>query len=612
MRRLLTILLALAPLACADPPLPRCADIALGTSNCQPTAADTKEARREFDSGLKFIDAGDTRAALKRFEVAAKLVPQNVEYITAREISRQRAVMDLLQSANDLMLGGKRIEALASYRAALDIDPQNEFAMQRLKAAVDNTSLPTIKQAKLVQESPEIRVKPDPGTRNFHFRGDTRELLIQVAKEYGIEATFEESVTSRRVRFDLDAGDYETAMAAAMRVTRTFAVALSSKQILLLANNPNNRREFDRMSLRTFYVPDAMAPQELNELVSTLRTLFEVRFITQSASASTITLRAPQKTLEAATRFMETLSLERPQVMLDIKAYEVSESTIRQLGVDLPNSFQMFHVPTEAQNLLGGQSIEDIVNQLISSGAINQAGSTSISALIAQFLSGAQTSPLQQPFATFGGGITLFGITFPGTTVRLNLNESKVSNLEHLTLRASQSNPAVMKIGTRYPVVNASFSPIFNTRAISQVIQNQSFAAPFPSFTYEDLGFNLKATPRIHRSGDVTMDLEVQIRALSGQALNGVPVISSREYKGAISVRDGQPAVLAGMVSQNEQRSVQGLPLLSKIPVAGYAVSAENKQNNDNELLIVITPRIIHSPERDASPQIPLPTAAAP
>jgi len=612
MRRLLTILLTLAPLACADPPLPRCADIALGTSNCQPTAADTKEARLEFDNGLKFIDAGDTRAALKRFEVAAKLVPQNIEYITAREVSRQRAVMDLLQSANDMMLGGKKIEALAAYRAALDIDPQNEFALQRLKAAVDNTSLPAIKQAKLVEQSPEIRVKAEPGTRNFHFRGSTRELLLQVAKAYGIEATFDESVTSRRVRFDFENGDYETAMAAAMRVTKTFAVALSSKQIFVLANNPNNRREFDRMSLRTFYVPNAMTPQELNELLSTLRTLFEVRFITQSASASTITLRAPQKTLEAATRFMETLSLERPQVMLDIRAYEVSESTVRQLGVDLPLSFQVFHVPTEAQSLLGGQSIDDIINQLIASGAINQAGSTSISALIAQFLSGAQSSVLQQPFTTFGGGITLFGVTIPGASARLNLNESKVTNVEHVTLRASQANPAVMKIGTRYPIINASFSPIFNTRSISQVIQNQSFIAPFPSFTYEDLGVNLKATPRIHRSGDVTIDFELQIRSLSGQSLNGVPVISSREYKGAISVKDGQPAVLAGMVSQSEQRSVSGLPLLSKIPIAGRAVSSENKQATDNELLIVVTPRIIQSPERDTSPQIPLPTAATP
>ena len=117
---------------------------------------------------------------------------------------------------------------------------------------------------------------------------------------------------------------------------------------------------------------------------------------------------------------------------------------------------------------------------------------------------------------TFGGGLTLFGLNAGGVgiTPTFSLNESDIKNLEHVTLRASQNDPAVMKIGERYPIINATFAPIYNTAAISQVIGNQSYIAPFPSFNFEDLGLILKATPFIHANQDVTMKLELQLRSL--------------------------------------------------------------------------------------------------
>ena len=66
-----------------------------------------------------------------------------------------------------------------------------------------------------------------------------------------------------------------------------------------------------------------------------------------------------------------------------------------------------------------------------------------------------------------------------------------------------------MKIGERYPLVNATFAPIYNTPAIAQVIGNSSYKAPVPSIQYEDLGLNLKATPVIHADRDVTLNLEL-------------------------------------------------------------------------------------------------------
>ena len=65
--------------------------------------------------------------------------------------------------------------------------------------------------------------------------------------------------------------------------------------------------------------------------------------------------------------------------------------------------------------------------------------------------------------------------------------------------------------------------PIYNSAAISQVLGNQSYSAPFPSFSFEDLGLNMKATPMIHSNTDVSLKLEINIRTLGGQNVNGIP-----------------------------------------------------------------------------------------
>ncbi len=120
---------------------------------------------------------------------------------------------------------------------------------------------------------------------------------------------------------------------------------------------------------------------------------------------------------------------------------------------------------------------------MISGGGINQANSSAISGLLAQLQGQGQSGIFSQPLATFGGGLTLMGLSLDTLAAQLSLNESWVKHLDHATLRAAQGNDMTFRLGQRYPVINASFAPIFNTSAISQVLQNGSFQAPIPSFT---------------------------------------------------------------------------------------------------------------------------------
>ena len=564
------------------------------------TPKELAEARRAFTKGVKLKSAGKLDQAYDKFEKAAELNPHNLDYITAREFTRQQLVMEALQRGNKAMKENHEIVAMADFRRAIEYDPTNDFALQRLRDSMPEDLQPASQPMRIVEQSTPIQLLPSEAHHSFHFRGDARALLTQVAQSYGVVAEFDDSVQSRRVRFDIEDVNFSTAINAATQVTKTFWVPLSSLQLLFAADTVENRRNLERMSLRTFYLPDVSSEQQLNEMMNSLRVLLNLRYIAVQKSQSTITIRAEQPVVEAAARLLESLSAGTPEVMLDMRVYEVSSTLARQIGTAWPTQFTMFNIsPALLAGL--GQNAQSLINQLIASGGINQANATAIQALLAQ-LSNQSSSILSQPFATFGGGLTLFGLTTGGTgiTINFSLNDSNLRDLEHVTLRAGQNDPAVLKVGERYPLVNATFSPIYNTPAIAQVIGNASYQAPFPSFYFEDLGLIMKATPVIHAERDVTLKLELAIRSLGTQTVNGMPIINNREYTGTITVKDGESSVVTGLLSRADALSLVGYPFLSRVPGLNYAAAEHNNNAMDDELMVVITPHVVRMPERNS------------
>jgi hypothetical protein len=111
--------------------------------------------------------------------------------------------------------------------------------------------------------------------------------------------------------------------------------------------------------------------------------------------------------------------------------------------------------------------------------------------LLAQ-LQSQPNSIFSQPLATFGGGLTFSGVSLDQLAATLSVNESWSRAISRATLRAGQGKEATFHVGERYPILNASYAPIFNSPQISQVLGNQSYVPPFPSVSYEDLGLNLK------------------------------------------------------------------------------------------------------------------------
>jgi Flp pilus assembly secretin CpaC len=597
--------------ASAVPPPISCANGVVGGINCVPTKKEVKEAREAFARGLKLNDRRQIEAAFTEFDQAARLVPQNPQFLTARETLKAQLVFKHVERGNILLAEDARMRAAAEFRAALDLDPTNDFVLERmteatrtqtssLPASIDSVTMnPVVAR---IAESEEIHLQPAEGNATFHFSGTVHSLFDQLGAAYSVKVQFDDSVQERQIRFNVDNVDFFTALQLACEVSKTMWAALSSRQMLIAADTSANHRQFDRLSLRTFILPPHSTPQEASEFINVLRNMFDLRFITSGLTNNTVEVRGSQPALEAAAELLAQLDNQRPQVMLDIRVFQINHQLTRNIGLHIPNTFTMFNIPAIALAGLGGQNIQQLINQLISSGGINQAGNTALSGLLAQ-LGGQSNSIFSQPLATFGGGLTFMGLSLDQLSAALSLNESWVRSLENMSMRAGQGTDASFHLGERFPIQNASYAPVFNSSQISQVLGNQSYIPPFPSVTYEDLGLTVKAKPTVFGDGTVNLHLEMQVRSLTGQADNGVPVISNREYNGSINLKDGEPAFVAGEISRTDTLSMSGIPGLGFIPGLNMAMVNNTKQHNEDELLIAITPHVVSNFRRD-TPEI--------
>jgi Flp pilus assembly secretin CpaC len=94
----------------------------------------------------------------------------------------------------------------------------------------------------------------------------------------------------------------------------------------------------------------------------------------------------------------------------------------------------------------------------------------------------------------------------------------------------------------------------------------------------------------------VSLKVELNLRALAGQTVNNIPVIANREYTGSITLKNEESGVVAGLISKADSVSLSGYPFLSRVSAATYATSVHNKNVNDDDLLILMTPHIVQMP----------------
>jgi len=135
----------------------------------------------------------------------------------------------------------------------------------------------------------------------------------------------------------------------------------------------------------------------------------------------------------------------------------------------------------------------------------------------------------------------------------------------------------------------------------TSVISNTRIAQqPYPGSEYIDIGLKVKATPTLHDDNEVTLQLEFEIKALSGTNQNGIPIISNRSITQAVRLKEDETSIVTGLLNREETKTITGLPGFANLPVAGYLFGVRDNSFTNDELLILITPRRVRAPIRDS------------
>lgn len=189
------------------------------------------------------------------------------------------------------------------------------------------------------------------------------------------------------------------------------------------------------------------------------------------------------------------------------------------------------------------------------------------------------------------GAGNLLSWTFLGSSaaaiVQALDNVTDVRTLSSPSVMAQNNREAVLNVGQKIPVASVSFNP-----------QTGGDTGTYSQVQYLDTGIILKVRPRISRDGMVFLDIVQEVSKPTGIAdkFGNVRIDTSKVTTSAVAT-SGETVVLAGLISEGSGSNSSGVPGLSRIPVLGGLFGTQGKSKNRDELVVLITPTVVRSPQ---------------
>lgn len=192
------------------------------------------------------------------------------------------------------------------------------------------------------------------------------------------------------------------------------------------------------------------------------------------------------------------------------------------------------------------------------------------------------------PGALAGAGLSIYGNIGNNFNVIVNAlqSDSRFKVMSRPTIFTGNNQKGVISAGQRIAVPTNSF--------------NSGATGQSTNIEYQDVLLSLEVVPLVNSENDVTLQIALlNDEVIGSQNITGVgevPTIGRREVLTTVTVPDGSTIVLGGLISSTVRESVSGIPLLSDIPGLGKLFSSTTTEDDRQELMIFIQPRIVDDP----------------
>jgi type II secretory pathway component GspD/PulD (secretin) len=425
-----------------------------------------------------------------------------------------------------------------------------------------------VEQARLMR--PPVEVRPDRKVTDFKLNTTLQEAYETVAREFGLDVLFDSDYQgSQSIRFELSGCDFQQAILALNDVADSFIVPVSPKLFLVAADNEQKRTELEPVIALLIPIPDAMTPEDVTQLAQAVQQSLDIQRLQVDTTRRQVFVRDTVTRVRMAEALLEHLAKPKAELLLDVELLSVSDGSRLNLGLGLPSAFPIENLSTIWNNQ---PSVADTAATLLG----------------------------------IGGGKTIFGLAVGSASLVANKVVSEARLVSRFRVRASHGMPASLHVGERFPIINARFSPILVNEEIQDSIDSGEFVEPFPSFTFEDLGLVLEFTPQVHSAREVTLDLQVQFRLLTGSTANDIPIIANRELNSLVRLTDGEFAMISGIAMAQNFSLRSGVALLSDIPWLGNLFSRYTKEKLVSDLIVLVRPHIVRLPPAELAPSLTL------
>ena len=498
----------------------------------------------------------DYDLAVAEYTKAARARPTDRGVRLALDRAKIRASQDHFSRARRHTATGHTEEALIDYQLAAELNPasgdiQNELrtlrAQMRTQIALDRggkTTLEALIKDSLAAPLPGADVPADvtlPDSLIFR-EASARDVFTAIGKFANLSVSFDPAFRDTAVSIDLRKAPLAEALNSVGTVTRNFWRVTAPRTIAVIPDTAAKRREYEEEIVRTFFLSNA----DLKETVDVLRIVVDARRLAPVAASNAITIKDTPERVAAAGRIIQAIDKARPEVVIDVELLEVDRTRLRDYGLQIASPAE---APTgiDGQAAIGGDSLtlRDLKNLTTSDVLLTN---------------------------------------LPGLFYRLLKSDSNTRTLANPQLRASEGISAQARFGERVPVPVTTFAPI-----AAGGVQTQ----PITSFNYENIGVNIDITPRTHHDDDVSLAVKIEVSSISGSGFGGLPTFGNRSITTVIRLRDGETNMLAGLIRDEERKSLSGVPGLSDIPILGRLFAFNRTQTQETDIILTLTPHIV-------------------
>jgi general secretion pathway protein D len=392
---------------------------------------------------------------------------------------------------------------------------------------------------------------------------DVKNIYQAIGKLAGLNVIFDPDYTSKRIPIDLTNVTLAEALRIVGTVSGTFYKPVTQNTIFVAQNSRTKRADLDDLAVQTFYLQNSSQPNDGNEILTGLRLLLDTSvklYLVPSQNA--IVMRATTDQLLLAQKLINDFDRARPEVVVDVAVLEVNRDRLRDLGITLPTSIGLApQLPTTSTTS--------------SSSSTTTTGST-------------QTSSSLNLSNLVHLNSNDFAVNLSGGTLNALLTDTDTRVLQNPRIRATDGQRATLKIGQKIPIATGSYNAGVSTGVASIGVQTQ--------FTYLDVGVNIDITPTVHQDREVSLKTKVEVSQQNGSVtISNVtePIIAQRVLDQVIQLKEGEPSILAGIVTKQDLKNVSGTPYLGELPFFKFFFSSQSKEVQTDEIVFLLIPHVV-------------------